>query len=162
MSKLVIGRHLRRPLGTTLLRFWISSRRGNRARISVDDAVHHDTQLLERRLTGRRFGLVCELLLISRRQRFVWTGFISHGQEVIRRRSLLDITLVLRSLDQWFNCLLRRRLERQITDRVVEISERVVFAFEWRPLTRRLARLDRLDRSSRVVEGRRVELFVLC
>jgi len=100
MSKLVIGRHLRRPLSTTLLRFWISSRRGNRARVRIDDAVNHDIQLLECGLALGRLGLVRILPLISRRQRFVRTGFISNCQKVIRGRSPLDITFIPRRFDQ--------------------------------------------------------------
>ncbi len=50
------------------------------------------------------------------------------------------------------------RLERQEADCVIQISERVVFAFEWRPVSRCFTRLDLADRFACVIERGGVEV----
>src|ERR1043165_3299512 len=83
VSKLVVRRPLRGPLGAVLFRLRIRSRGRDRARVRVDDAIHDDVQLLERSLALRRLGLIGVFRLVIGRQSLVWTRLISRGEEVV-------------------------------------------------------------------------------
>src|SRR6186997_1966283 len=57
MPNLIVSRHLRQPLFTTLFRLGIGSRGINRTCVRIDDAIHDNVELLERCLAFRRLRL---------------------------------------------------------------------------------------------------------